>query len=529
MQYHSKQSMRPSAILGKRRTLGSDPRSVARRPADRSELLGQVLTPPPIADVMACELLRDRPARGLRILDPAVGPGTFPAALARTGQLRPTDCVTAVDVDKVMLDHARQTFSTLRCRSELIRRDYLLESDLEPHDLAILNPPYIRQEWLDSKAQYLSRFQTQYGLQVPGTSNLYVYFVVKALQDLKLSGRLVCLVYDSWQATRFGRWLVDVLERYCDELRTIAVPSQPFAGRLIDATIITGRRVAWASRPTRSVLLSKKEGPLAGVQGLCEIQRLCATARGLRLKQANFFLSDSASAPKGATPFVKKLGGRLEFVVPSDHPESALLITPGDRLPMLEVALYRRLVAARKAPDDNVSVLTWYRERRESWLFHRTAPQALFLFNYYLRRRPLHWLNDTKRVYSDNFYGATPFSAINHAAALALLNSTAVCVDVLARSRNQGGGLAKLQLFEYRETRVPDWTAFSKKALARFAAFGLALMRSPEAAESILLDIDRLLAGELSDGRLAPRAVLELLREVHPVARKSRLSNYGVA
>ena len=59
--------------------------------------------------------------------------------------------------------------------------------------------------------------------------------------------------------------------------------------------------------------------------------------------------------------------------------------------------------------------------------------------------------------------------AINHAAALALLNSTAVCVDVLARSRNQGGGLAKLQLFEYRETRVPDWTAFSKKALARFA------------------------------------------------------------
>ena len=529
MQYHSKPLMRRSATPEKPRALGSDPKSLARRPADRSELLGQVLTPPPIADVMACELLRDRPARGLKILDPAVGPGTFPAALARTGQLRSTDCVTAVDMDKVMLEHARQTFSTLRCRSELIQRDYLLASNLKPHDLAILNPPYIRQEWLDSKARYLSRFQTQYGLQVPGTANLYVYFVVKALQDLKLNGRLVCLVYDSWQATRFGRWLVDVLERCCDELRTVAVPSQPFGGRLIDATIITGRRVAWDSRPNRSVLLSKQEGPLASVQGLCEIQKLCATARGLRLKQANFFLSDSAIAPKGATPFVKKLGGRLEFVVPSNHPESALLIKPGDRLPAVEAELYRRLVSARKAPAANVSVLTWYRERRKSWLFHRTAPEALFLFNYYLRRRPLHRLNDTKRVYADNFYGATPFSHINRAAALALLNSTAVCVDLLARSRNQGGGLAKLQLFEYREARVPDWTVFSKKALTRFAEFGLALMRSPSEAESTLLDIDRLLASELSDVRLAPQALLELLRVVHSLARQPRLSNYGVA
>ena len=518
-----------AARKSSRVNLASDPRSFARRPADRSELLGQVLTPPPIADMMACELLCGRSMRGLRILDPAVGPGTFPAALVRTGKLRAADCVTAIDVDKVMLDHARQTFSTLRCRAEVIRRDYLLVSDLEPHDLAILNPPYIRQEWLDSKARYLSKFRTQYGLQVPGTSNLYVYFVVKALQDLRLGGRFVCLVYDSWQATRFGRWLVGVLERCCDELRTIAVPSQPFGGRLIDATIITGRRIAWVSRPTRSVLLPKKEGPLAGVQGLCEIQRLCATARGLRLKQSDFFLSESASAPKGATPFVKKLGGRREFVVPSDHPESALLIMPGDRLPTVEAELYRRLISARKAPADNVSVLTWYRERRQSWLFHRAAPQALFLFNYYLRHRPLHRLNDTNRIYSDNFYGVTPFSPINHAAALALLNSTAVCVDLLARSRNQGGGLAKLQLFEYRGARVPDWTAFSKKALARFAGFGLALMRSPEAAESTLLDIDRLVASELSDARLAPRTILELLREAHSLARRSRLSNHDVA
>ena len=104
---------------------------------------------------------------------------------------------------------------------------------------------------------------------------------------------------------------------------------------------------------------------------------------------------------------------------------------------------------------------------------------------------------------------------INRAAALALLNSTAVCVNLLARSRNQGGGLAKLQLFEYREARVPDWTAFSKKALTRFAEFGLALMRSPSEAESTLLDIDRLLARRIERrSPCAAKLLLELLRVV---------------
>ena len=71
MQYHPNKRRSPQ-----RYSKRSDPRSVARRPAGRSEQLAQVLTPQSIADVMACELLRDRPSRGLRILDPAVGPGT---------------------------------------------------------------------------------------------------------------------------------------------------------------------------------------------------------------------------------------------------------------------------------------------------------------------------------------------------------------------------------------------------------------------------------------------------------------------
>jgi len=59
----------------------SDPRSDARKPCNKSELYGQVLTPATIADHMA-KLLVKR-LRGRQVMDPCVGPATFPKALVR--------------------------------------------------------------------------------------------------------------------------------------------------------------------------------------------------------------------------------------------------------------------------------------------------------------------------------------------------------------------------------------------------------------------------------------------------------------
>jgi len=83
--------------------ISSDPRSLAGRPKDRARLLGQVLTPPQIAQHMAKVLLGDRPHGSISIVDPAVGPGTFPMALVESGFLQSSDELTVYDIDEEMI------------------------------------------------------------------------------------------------------------------------------------------------------------------------------------------------------------------------------------------------------------------------------------------------------------------------------------------------------------------------------------------------------------------------------------------
>jgi adenine-specific DNA-methyltransferase len=470
---------------------------------------------------MAQTLLAHRPPHPVAILDPAVGPATFPAAVAQTGRLDAQDEITCFDVDSGMVDQVHAWGQTSPCRCHVHQQDYLEAECGGSFDLAILNPPYIRQEWIDRKEAYRSQFADRYGTRIPGTSNLYVYFLVKVLHDLKPGGTFAALVYDSWQSTRYGAWLWDFLQRQCEWIEQLPVKSQPFCGRLIDATVLFGRR-----RPTPLItaadsgerLARAKERGLPDIAGLVPVSTLFASCRGLRLKQADFFLGDLTEVERhGATPFIKKSAGIKGYCIPQDHPESALLASPRHADARVLRELDRRLEVARKKPEENVSILTWFRERPQSWALHREPPHAPFLFNYYLRNRPRHLYNPS-RAYADNLYGLTPLYPIEPLAALALLNATCFCVEILAQARNQGSGLAKVQLYEYRQARLPDYRRFSKAGLRRLKRCGARLASSGEAGAN-LAEIDALIADELGQAALRPEPLCDLYRVIDQQAK----------
>ena len=208
---------------------GSDPKSFAGRPHEKSKLLGQVFTPAAIASEMVSELLRPHFYRGTRrparILDPCVGPYTFPLAAAKGGLLDARDELTVVDLDEEMVARSVEWAKSQGIDLDAIVDDYLNSPMDEAYDYAVLNPPYIRQEWIDNKNHYRESFKRRYGVVVPGTSNLYVYFLVKVLMDLKPGGRFSCIVYDLWQSTRYGRWLAEFLHARCESLRVETKPS----------------------------------------------------------------------------------------------------------------------------------------------------------------------------------------------------------------------------------------------------------------------------------------------------------------
>lgn len=482
------------------KSIGSDPKSLAGRPNSQSELLGQVFTPINLAEQMVTELFRERCRSGLTILDPAVGPATFPISMLKTGNLYSNDRLVMMDIDEKMITKTHQEMDSVGIAVDIKHCDYLKEVG-GPYDLVIMNPPYVRQEWIDMKEQYRSVFSERYSTKIPGTSNLYVYFIVKALAELKPGGKMVCLVYDSWLFTKFGRWIEGILLANCSDLKITNIGQQPFQERLIDATIITATRTSreFISKPDESTVAKAQDKSwLSGVDGTAPIHTLFKTKRGLRLKQAAFFLIDLKEGLRvGATPFVKKPGCLSGYVVPDDHPEAALLQYPEDTLnPLLFSEIDRRLKLAKGFPENNAAILTWYNERPDNWYLHRKAPYAPILFNYYLRGRPRHLYNH-ERVFADNFYGLTPLLAVDPLIPFAVMNSTCVCLDILHRTRNQGGGLQKIQLYEYREALVPDWNCLSKSAQGLLRSYGDELLKSSGRAPDCLGMIDEVISREL--------------------------------
>lgn len=499
----------------------SDPRSSAGRPDNQAALLGQVMTADSLARQIVDRLLHDRTNGPLRILDPAVGPSTFPRAIFDSRRFRAGDNLLAVDLDPRMVKVSKDWARRVRAPMKVQCADYLRLSLAEPIDVAILNPPYIRQEWIDDKRAYSNLIHEMTGDAVPGTSNLYVYFLAKVIADLKPGGTVACLIYDSWQSTRFGQWLQRYLEKHCEEVTFEAAPRQPFHGRLIDATVIYAKKLRRGAiaRPRSNAIVSATE--LERIDGFAPVGQLFDVRRGLRLKQANFFLVDGRQDRiVGASPFVKKLRSPSGYAVPLDHHESALLLEEGARLAKVDAELGRRLSAALLDPEANQSILTWYRERPSVWKFHRSAPYSRILFNYYLRNRPKHVFN-ASRGFSDNFYGVnTPPSTAR--AWLAILNSSAVCAELLANSRNQGNGLVKLQLFEYRRTLVPDASSLDRGVMRRFDKLGNELINDPDRSNVIIRTIDELIFDIYSHPRLEPGSLKDFTTHLSSTVRQPR-------
>jgi adenine-specific DNA-methyltransferase len=478
--------------------------------------LGQVFTPCEIADQIVAEL---SPLvgqwEGAIVLDPCIGQAALPKALLRAGVRDFT--LKACELDSKLADSSDAWIAdNLAGSAPVIRGDFLdLDKDiLGSWDVAIANPPYIRQEWIEHKAHYQTLAKLRNNVLIPGAANLYVYFIVKLISGLRDEGAFAVIVYDSWSHTRYGRWLVDFLNAHCDELRSIPVRDTPFDGHLIDATILVGRR---SHRPSNTMSLEVKDRSTHfKLPGFVPLHSEYWTKRGLRLKQASFFMgTENDILEHGATTFVKKPSKLNGMSVRSNHAESALLLPlkgPIDERVLAEIQ--RRIEQALNNPEKNQSVLNWFQKRPESWSCHPPAPQAPILFNYYFRSRPRHIYNPHEFNYADNYYGVRPINGLPKAAAFAILNATSTVVELQACSRRQGNGLQKLQLFEYREAWIPGATLFTADQIDQLDRLGQELASGATMNNELVAQIDHVIyqaAGycvELEPSRLADQANL---------------------
>lgn len=185
---------------------------------DRRAVLGQFLTPAPVARLMAAMFVADRPR--LRVLDAGAGIGSLSAALVEELCLRkdrPRELsLTAYEIDQELLPYLTDTIDQCRIASEragmcfsseILREDFIesgvamlrggwFAPERRTFDAVILNPPY-RKIHGASRERLLLR---SIGIE---TSNLYTAFLALVVRLLEPGGELVAITPRSFCNGRY--------------------------------------------------------------------------------------------------------------------------------------------------------------------------------------------------------------------------------------------------------------------------------------------------------------------------------------
>jgi adenine-specific DNA-methyltransferase len=175
---------------------------------DTKRLLGQFMTPAPIAEFMA-GLFRPPTTAAVRLLDPGAGVGSLTAAFVQRivdGPTRPAAVsVTAYEVDPMLAASLRQTLADCAKAMAVLRIDFrydVLEQDFVDHATlnlrsplfdttpgfthVITNPPY-------KKITRASDHRRQLSLAGIEVSNLYAAFIGLSVRLLVSGGELVAI------------------------------------------------------------------------------------------------------------------------------------------------------------------------------------------------------------------------------------------------------------------------------------------------------------------------------------------------
>lgn len=181
--------------------------------ADRNAK-GQFSTPYDFACAIVRETLKMlQTTKSLDVLEPACGSGSFVSAVLR---YLPKSKVTGIDIDGDYLSAAQDCFGQ---RVHFINTDYLSWKSANQFDLIVTNPPYVRHHFLGNefKSKYLPELKKAVD-GFSGLSDLYCYFLIKAMDDLKADGTAVWLIPEEFLSVNYGLAVKNYL------LKTYSIP-----------------------------------------------------------------------------------------------------------------------------------------------------------------------------------------------------------------------------------------------------------------------------------------------------------------
>lgn len=422
--------------------------------------LGQVLTPEDVANKMvnwAAEYLPKN--KYIKILDPAVGPATFLKSLQNSDlKVKGFDCF---DVDEDMCRITRTYSAVCRFETDIKNKDFLLENIRHKYDLIILNPPYIRQENLSLEYKNIikNNLINNQVERINGRSNLFIYFLYKSLMQVNKNGVVSAIVYDSIMHTQYGQEFLNYTRRHFDIVKFENILA-PFDGTMIDATVLIIKKSDRVEKNHISVISEHKKDYI-------KLSELMNVKRGTTLPTRQVFLA------------YPKDGEVYKFSLP-------MIMKPYDRTALVVENADRRYY--QYGIKREVDILLSKRLEDLGAFDKKISFKGIsgnILLNYYIRNKPKHLYNKHTISASDNFYVCKCIEDFPNEVAWLFLNSDLYNDAILNSARNQGNGLKKLQVYEYKNAFIPDWRIISSKNKDHLLKKALLLIEHKASSEEV--------------------------------------------
>ena len=438
--------------------------------------LGQVFTRRILADYMV-SLFTLKPKSV--VLDPCFGGGVFLDSI-----LESTDySALGYEIDKELYE----TYKT-NSREDLAlhHADFLLSFVNAKYDGIIMNPPYIRHEKIDDMENYgitkRKLLNKPIFSKLPKTANLYMYFVVKAIDILKANGELIVIFPESWLNSKGGATFRNYISTHCSVDKRIHVSGRAFEkDALVDVIILKLIKNAsmadceplYVNIEETNISNREMESFHQDATNKVPFSDYAVIRRGLstggneifvnpKLNSEHSHLTDIISSPKSVC-------GYSTVKAKTDK----LLVVNIDANIGEELDLYLQNWENTIRKTGKPKTLATKIKNGESWYLISKIDCRGIIFGYMIRQDMRFILNESDFTVRDNFYIISP--NIDSYTMLALLNNYYVYTQLESNGRTYGGGMLKLQKYDVESLMLTDLSVVSNADKKRLSEHGRGL------------------------------------------------------
>ena len=471
--------------------------------------LGQIFTRRVLADYMVS--LFTLPSKSL-VLDPCFGSGVFlDSILANTDYNS-----SGYEIDsKLFNSYANK--NNHAALYKLYNADFLLSNNNALFDGIIMNPPYIRHEKINELEKYgitkSKLCEESIFAKLPKTANLYMYFVVKAINVLKACGELIVIFPESWLNAKGGMVFRTILESHCSVERRVHVTGRAFEKEVLVNVVILKiiKNVAlYNYKPQYVKIDTDKNHKIEQTKEYNKDYNKEYAAKQLPLNNRVSF-GTYANIRRGLTTGCNEIFINPKVCIENHNLVKIISSPKSVNGYSTDNAVTDNLLVIKN--DSNVSIsneLNTYLKNWEKRILELNNPKTLankvkmskewylikniscegIIFGYMIRNDIRFILNSAGITARDNFYVISP--NIDSFTMLALLNNYYIYAQLETNGRRYGGGMLKLQKYDIEALVLTNLSIVSKNDKLKLAMLGCKLSETGD--KKIIDDITDLLS-----------------------------------